>query len=273
MISIPPHSTLAALKAEATDYTKADTLATAKLDIAQFKHNLRIEVDERKEKAHSAVAPPTTSVSQSKGKSRQHNPVGCRSRAVSITSSCLPSLVPSLLPLPSTPVAQVVELLDTALLDTTPKGPSFPTPHHEAFTPIETALDMATEDKACAMYDTMVAALCLSVKDQLKAFSDAFDARLSTSFTAITSQLDALEANHIDAVIASTSCQPIWHGKVDTSNFQEYEEMDAEDYASHFPPPLLASTMMLLPEYAELQSHIDELFDSIHCQTVRIQGS
>jgi hypothetical protein len=255
-------STLAAL------WAKADTLAVAELEILQFKHNLCIEVEEHKEKAHIVVATPAASVSCTKasGKSKRHDPVRWCSRTASIASSCPPLPAPSLLPLLSMPVAQVVELLDVAPLNTTPKSPSFPAPYHEAFAPIKTALDAATEDKACTVFDTTAMALCASVKSQLQSFADSFEAHLSISFTAIMACLDALKSNCVDI-----DHYPCHSEQVHTSDPLEYEEMDTEAfetaYASHFSPELPASALMLLPEYTDLWAHIDEIFDSIHHQT------
>jgi hypothetical protein len=66
------NSTLTALQAEATTRAKADALSVAELKIAQFKYQLRIDIETRKENARIAVATPAASVSRTRtsGKSK-----------------------------------------------------------------------------------------------------------------------------------------------------------------------------------------------------------
>jgi hypothetical protein len=262
------NSTFVALKAEHLERARADALQATDTKMNSFKHALCIKVKEHKANAWSTIAQPAPSVSRKGKSSKRHDPIGCHSHTASVASSCHPSPAPSILPLPSTPIAQVVELLDAAPLDVTPKGSVFPAAHLKAYVPIEMAIDAATEAKAKAVFDTTSNAIAAFVTEQLKLFADKIDAHLTFSLGTLGSRLDALE---------TTTPPPAgnWHGMdgiVPTSNAIEYSDLDAEEFkathTSHFLPDMPAHAQMLLPKHADLCSHADDIFNQLHRTTL-----
>ena len=263
--------TLAALKLEAEARAKADayshyteSLARQKAEAQEaieaelntFKHSLRIDTADRKSKAQEAADKAVTAITKysskaSKGKAR-HDPIGRRSRAPSVSNSRPPSPTPTPIstnvPLPRTPEAQVISLMEAAPLEITPKAVSFKTPEiaSEAMAPIMSIIDDNREARnPHQMFEAMSASIAANTQKQL----DAFSAQISTLLAPITNRLadlerDSLAATNLgrDALHPNPTTPSTW-GRTDDDDFDmEYTINDAPARALEGddtdPPPL-----------------------------------
>ena len=216
---------LARHKAEAQDANEAELNA--------FKHSLRIETAERKSKAQDSADKAVSTITKysskaSKGKAR-HDPIGRRSRAPSVSNSRPPSPTPtpisSNIPLPQTPEAQVITLMEAAPLEVTPKVVSFKTPEiaSEAMAPIMSIIDDDRESRSPhRMFEAMSASIAANTQKQLAAFS----AQISTLLAPITNRLTDLERESLAATNLSRDhlppapTTPTTWGRTDEDDFE-----------------------------------------------------
>ena len=215
------HELLPTLKAEAQARAKADAYASfaedqarfraeADAELASFKHSLKIETADRKAKAQEAADKSVSLLARSsakanKGKAR-HDPMGKRSRAPSVSSSrpsspVLSSPLPlsdAVLPLPTTPEAQVVALMEPAPVDTTPKASAF---HAAAVAmePVITLLNERDRAKADQTWEAMSSTLTANTEKQLAAFGTAFSKQM---VDALTKQMSSIIAPLTDRIAA-----------------------------------------------------------------------
>ena len=237
--------TLAALKLEAEARTKADAYShytevlvhqkaeaqeAIEAELNSFKHGLKIDMAERKAKAQEMADKAVSSITKysskaSKGKAR-HDPIGQCSRTPSISSSQAlsptPTPISSNIPLPRTPEAQIISLMESAPVEVTPKAASFKTPEaaSEALAPIMTIIDSNREAKAARTYETISASVAANIQQQLAAFGKAFSDQIATLLPPIANRIATLERDQYDSALH-------W-GRVDNEDFDmEYTAADA----------------------------------------------
>ena len=293
--------TLAALKIEAEARAKADAyshyteiLAHQKAEAQEaieaelntFKHSLQIETAERKSKAQDSADKAVSAITKysskaSKGKAR-HDPIGRRSRAPSVSNSRPPSPTPtpisSNIPLPRTPEAQIISLMEAAPIKITPKAVSFKTPEvaSEAMAPVMSIIDADQESRSPEqMFEAMSASIATNTQKQLAAFSD----QISTLLAPITNRLADLERESLattnlgrDHLRPNPTTPSTW-GRTDDDDFEmEYtaDNTPAGDFnedASDPPAPPFIDDIYRkinqLPQPTAIVHHklLDELTD------------
>ena len=218
--------TLAALKLEVEARTKADAYAhygevlarhkaeaqdAIEAELNAFKHSLKINTAERKAKAQESADKAVSSITKysskaSKGKAR-HDPIGWRSHAPSVSSSRAPSPTPtpisSNIPLPRTPEAQILSLMESAPVEVTPKATSFKTLEvaSEAMAPIMSVINHDCEAKAAQTYETISVSVAANTQQQLAAFGKAFSDQIATLLAPITNRIATLERDQHDTAL------------------------------------------------------------------------
>ena len=281
---------LPTLREEARACAKADAYASfaedqarfkaeAEAELASFKHSLKIETANRKAAAQEAADKSVAALSRSSAKANKgkvrHDPLGKRSHAPSVSSLRPPSpTTPSEWPPtdiagPSTPEAQVVALLESAPLDTTPKATLFHTAD-KAMAPILSVLGERERAKAEQTFDTILSSVAANTEKQLLAFGTQIASNLTKQMTLIIEPLSrriaAIEGDHGSAARADAedtgkdARDLAWGRGRETIPSSDPNEVDMlDDYTgfhillSLLPPPLgtglwpLLSPLPLLP--------------------------